>query len=123
MLNLNKKKFRSIVNSTNAEVSIDTVFNYYQDGRIVWADYSGGSILKGSLIATMDDEGNLSMKYHHLNTKFQLMAGQCRSTPEILSDGRIRFYEKWKWTSGDFSTGESIVEELKGISRKSSSGN
>jgi hypothetical protein len=41
------------------------------------------------------------------------MTGVCRSTAEILSDGRIRLLEKWQWTSGDFSEGESVVEEIK----------
>jgi hypothetical protein len=40
------------------------------------------------------------------------MTGICRSTPEILPDGRIRLHEKWQWTSGDRSSGESIVEEI-----------
>lgn len=111
MINLNNKIFTSIENTSNGEVSGNTVFNYYQNGNHVWADYSGGSVVRGHLIATMDNNGNLNMRYHHINDKNQLMTGTCKSKPEILPDGRIRFYEKWKWTSGDFSTGESIVEE------------
>ncbi|MCK9211522.1 MAG: hypothetical protein M0P61_11855 [Ignavibacteriaceae bacterium] len=60
----------------------------------------------------MDDEGILSMEYHHINKKFEIMTGECQSISEILPDGRIRFYEDWKWTSGDFSSGESISEEM-----------
>jgi hypothetical protein len=41
------------------------------------------------------------------------MTGKCFSKPEIIDDGRIRLHEKWQWTSGDFSQGESIVEEIK----------
>lgn len=113
MINLNGKKFHSLENSDNGEVSGKTTFNYYQEGSIVWADYSGGSITKGHLIANMDESGNLDMRYHHVNRDNQLMTGVCTSKPEILEDGRIRFYEKWKWTSGDCSSGESIVEEVK----------
>ncbi len=54
------------------------------------------------------------MRYQHLNQKGELMTGKCFSTPETLSDGRIRLREKWQWTSGDFSEGESIVEETDG---------
>jgi hypothetical protein len=43
------------------------------------------------------------------------MTGKCVSTPEITPDCKIRLYEKWKWTCGDFSSGESIIEEIKGI--------
>lgn len=40
------------------------------------------------------------------------MTGICRSTPEILEDGRIRLHEEWIWTSGDQSSGKSIIEEI-----------
>lgn len=112
MLNLNGKKFCSIENSGNGEVSGETIFNYFQDGKIVWADYSGGSIIKGNLIALMDDNGRLTMNYHHINKKYEIMTGECKSIPEKLPDGRIRFHEEWKWTVGDFSSGNSIVEEI-----------
>jgi hypothetical protein len=39
------------------------------------------------------------------------MTGICHSKPEILSNGKIRLYEEWKWTSGDKSGGKSILEE------------
>lgn len=112
MLNLDGKNFCSIENSENGEVSGETIFNYFQDGKIVWAVYSGGSIIKGNLIALMDDDGRLTMNYHHINKKYEILTGECKSIPEILPDGRIRFNEEWKWTSGDFSSGKSIVEEI-----------
>jgi len=40
------------------------------------------------------------------------MTGKCYSTPEVLVDGRIRLHEMWEWTSGDYSKGQSIVEEI-----------
>ncbi|WP_313187142.1 hypothetical protein [Sphingobacterium siyangense] len=52
------------------------------------------------------------MRYHHINTAGEIMTGLCRSTPEILKDGRIRLHEEWKWTSGDQSSGKSIIEEI-----------
>ncbi len=113
MINLNNKKFSSVDTSDNGEVSGATMFSYYQEGDVVWADYSGGSIKKGHLIATMNGTGKLDMRYHHVNVQGKLMTGECISTPEILPDGRIRFYESWRWTSGDLSAGESIVEEVK----------
>jgi len=42
------------------------------------------------------------------------MTGICRSTPQTLADGRIRLHEKWQWTCGDLSLGESVVEEIRG---------
>ena len=111
-INYNNKKFRSVENSTTGEVGDETVFHYHQSGNIVWAEYSGGAIAKGHLIAKCDSDCMLDMRYHHINTSGELMTGICRSMPEILSDGRIRLHEKWQWTSGDHSSGESIVEEI-----------
>ncbi len=113
MINLNNKTFTSLENTENGEVTGKTRFTYHQDKNLVWAEYSGGSIVKGNLIATMDRDGKLDMRYHHVNIDDKLMTGICLSTPEILPDGRVRFYEKWKWTVGDNSTGESIIEEEK----------
>lgn len=106
------RKFRSIQNSATGEVGRDTIFQYHQTGNIITAEYSGGDIVSGHLIAICDSEGLLDMRYHHINTNGELMTGVCRSTPEILPDGRIRLHEKWQWTSGDRSSGESIIEEI-----------
>jgi hypothetical protein len=112
-INYDNKKFTSIESSETGEVSSETIFHYRQRENIVWAEYSGGEIIFGTLIAKSDENGNLDMRYQHLNKKGELMTGKCLSTPEILEDGRIRLYEKWQWTSGDLSEGESIVEEIK----------
>ncbi|GAB3557572.1 n-acetylglutamate synthase [Spirosoma fluminis] len=106
------KLFRSVTNTANGEVSGDTLFHYHQEGQVVWADYKGGSIAKGFLIATVQPDNSLDMRYQHVNTQGELMTGRCQSTPELLPDGRIRLHERWQWTSGDGSSGQSIVEEV-----------
>lgn len=110
------KTFRSVTNTANGEVSGDTLFHYHQQGQIVWAEYSGGAIVRGFLIATVQDDTSLDMRYEHVNAQGELMTGRCHSTPEHLSDGRIRLHERWQWTSGDGSSGESIVEEVSALS-------
>ena len=52
------------------------------------------------------------MRYEHINFAGEIRTGLCLSRPEILPDGRIRLHEKWQWTSGDLSSGESIIEEI-----------
>lgn len=111
-ISYDNRKFSSVQNSETGEVSEVTVFYYRQIGSLVWAEYSGGEIVFGNLIAKVIENDCLEMRYQHLNKSGELMTGKCFSTPEILEDGRIRLYEKWQWTSGDFSTGESIVEEI-----------
>lgn len=112
MINYNHKKFRPADHSKNSETSAATVFEYFQEGSTIWAHYAGGSIAKGHLIGTVDNQGNIDMRYHHLNTDGELMTGTCVSTPEVLPSGKIRLHEKWQWTSGDHSEGSSVIEEI-----------
>lgn len=111
-INLDGRTFRSVSNTENGEVSTSTIFHYRQAGDVVTADYSGGSIVAGHLIARMLNDGRLDMRYHHLNDKGELMLGTCLSTPERLADGRLRFKEEWRWLSGDLSSGSSEIEEV-----------
>lgn len=113
-INYDGRKFRSVSNSGSGEVGEETVFHYHQAGDLVWAEYAGGEIVRGQLIAMCDADGVLDMRYQHFNVKGELMAGECNSIPELLADGRLRLYEEWRWTSGDKSEGESVIEEITG---------
>ena len=110
--NLDGKVFRSISNTDNGDVGAETLFHYRQTADIVTADYDGGSIVVGHLIAKMLPDGRLDMRYHHLNEKGEFMLGTCLSTPDRLPDGRLRFREEWQWLSGDLSSGSSAIEEV-----------
>lgn len=112
--NLDGKIFVSASNTENGDVKVDTLFYYRQKGNIVSAEYRGGSIVRGQLLAQVLDNGQLDMRYHHLNNKGEFMLGKCLSTPEVLPDGRLRFKESWQWLSGDMSSGYSEIEEIKG---------
>ncbi len=111
-INYDKRIFKSVANSETGEVTSETTFYYHQKDNYVWAEYSGGEILFGNLIAQVFEDYSLEMRFQHLNKQGELMTGKCASTPEILPNGKIRLYEKWQWTSGDLSCGESIVEEI-----------
>ncbi|HLM01018.1 MAG TPA: hypothetical protein VK400_08165 [Pyrinomonadaceae bacterium] len=111
-INYDNRTFKSVANSASGEVSAATTFYYHQKNDLVWAEYAGGEIVFGSLIAKVLPGAALEMRYQHLNKQGELMTGKCLSKPEILPDGRLRLHEKWQWTSGDFSGGESVVEEI-----------
>ncbi len=106
------RTFRSVSSSANGEVSADTLFHYQQTDEVVMASYAGGTIRHGMLLARADCFGNLDMRYQHLNQDGQLLTGTCQTVPEVLPDGRLRLHETWQWTSGDFSRGESVLEEI-----------
>lgn len=106
------RRFRSVENSFTGEVGPETVFDYHQEDGVVWATYEGGAVRFGTLVATADDGGRLDARYQHVNGAGELMTGECRTMPEKLPDGRLRLHEEWRWTSGDRSSGTSVVEEI-----------
>lgn len=111
-MNYNNKKFRPVENSENGETTVETIFEYKQNGNILSSEYSGGQIISGHLIGLVDANGTIEMRYHQVNTKGELMTGICSSKPELLANGKIRLYEEWQWTSGNKSKGKSILEEI-----------
>lgn len=111
-VNYHDRRFIARSGSANGEVDSATVFHYRQQDDVVWATYQGGAIRFGTLVAVADGQGRLEMRYQHVNARGELMTGECQSVPEVLADGRLRLHERWRWTSGDRSAGESVIEEI-----------
>jgi len=111
-MNYHNKKFRPLYNSDNGEVSSDMIFHYQQEGNIITCQYEGLHILKGHLIGKVSDDGVIDMRYHQINKQGELMTGTCTSTPEVGTNGKIKLYEEWQWTSGNKSKGSSVLEEI-----------
>lgn len=112
-INYNGKIFKTVKNTENGEVNQETIFHYYQRDDTVWAEYSGGGVVIGHLVALVDGHGCLDMRYHHINENNEIMTGICKSTPEFWDDGRLRIFEEWEWTCKDRSKGNSVIEEIK----------
>lgn len=111
-INYDGRKFIPRMNSENGEVSDQTVFSYHQNESLLWAEYSGGDILRGSLIGCVLDNGELEFVYHHMNQDMQVKTGKCHSVPTVKENGKIELSEQWEWTSGDYSKGESLLVEM-----------
>jgi hypothetical protein len=111
-INYNNRRFKPVSNSANGEVSNDMIFHYQQTDNILTCTYEGQHIASGQLIGLVDDKGCINMSYQQINAKGELMTGVCRSTPELMDNGKIRLHEQWQWTSGDQSKGESVLEEV-----------
>ncbi|AXI11097.1 n-acetylglutamate synthase [Oceanobacillus zhaokaii] len=111
-MNYNGRRFVSIENTENGEVSSKTIFDYIQEGKIISGTYSGGEIVKGILVGVIMEDSCLEFRYNHVNNKNEIRGRQCISTPEILPDGRVRLYENWKWLDSEATEGNSIIEEI-----------
>lgn len=111
-INYDGRKFIPKMNSENGEVGEQTNFTYHQNGNLLWAEYSGGDILKGSLIGSVLCNGELDFVYHHMNQNMQIKTGKCHSVPTVQENEKIELSEQWQWTSGDYSKGESLLVEV-----------
>jgi hypothetical protein len=112
-INYHGRKFRGISNTPNGQVSGDTIFHYTQSGNKLIATYTGGSILDGHMIGHVHEDNSLEFVYHHIDDAGVLKSGRCKSTAEILNDGRIRLHESWEWTNGGDGKGSSVIEEIR----------
>lgn len=108
----NGKCFIPRENTENGEVDGNTQFLYHQDDNILWADYSGGEIVRGHLVGTVAENGELDFYYQHINVQNQIRVGVCHSVPEVLENGKIKLSEKWQWLNGDKSEGSSLLIEV-----------
>ena len=110
MFNLNAKKFKAESSSSNGDVSSETLFEYRQNGQIIWGTYQGGTILFGALSGRI--EGNkLFFTYQHQTLNDDFKTGKCESI--ITFDGaKLSLNENWEWTYNDYAKGTSILIEL-----------
>ena len=95
-INFNNKTFSLVVNSENGQVNKETIFNYQQDGKLVTADYYGGSILYGKIIAILKDR-QLDMRYQCLTKQHELKAGKAIAEIEFTEQKKIRLKLTWEW--------------------------
>ena len=108
-IQLDGKCFTLMENSTSGEVNGETVFLYHQKDDIVWAEYQGGKILKGSLVGRIE-KLELNFSYQHLNTEKEIKTGKCKSIIQVMENSKLRLIESWQWSTGE--EGESIIQEI-----------
>jgi hypothetical protein len=92
------------------DVSVETVFDYAQDGDLIWARYAGGDIRLGHLAGTRRGD-TLDFRYAHVTVNGDTASGHCVSSVGRLADGRLSLHERWELDSRPGS-GESVLEEI-----------
>jgi hypothetical protein len=106
---LEGRTFRTVGTDAEGEATAETVFEYHEEGGVVWARYSGGSVRLGYLVGlrTADE---MDFRYSQLSATGETANGHCHTTISQLPDGRIRFMEDWTWESKPGS-GINVTEE------------
>lgn len=108
-ISLEGRKFRAHQAGPGV-VDEQTLFEYHQEGSLVWARYAGGHIQLGFLVGTRDQD-ELSFRYSQLHTDGETANGHCSSHLHLLDDGRLHLIEMWTWESRPGS-GRSYAEEV-----------
>ena len=110
-INFNNKTFLLVENSENGKVNSETIFKYQQNGNLVTADYSGGTIKYGKIIANLV-ENKLHMLYQCITNNNELKAGKAIANISINAHDKIKLTLNWEWLNEPFEKGTSIYIEM-----------
>lgn len=86
---------------------------YHQSGDLLWGEFTGGDARRGTLSGLCDGDGRLEFAYSVVLTDGAVVSGRCRSTPEVLADGRIRLAEQWERFGPHAASGRGWLEEIR----------
>ncbi|HEX8081937.1 MAG TPA: hypothetical protein VF557_17125 [Jatrophihabitans sp.] len=108
MIDYDGRRFSPVTESSGPA----PVAQYHQQQDLIWGEFSGGEVRRGSLAGTCDAEGVVQFAYCMVLTSGEAVTGLCRSIPQVLADGRIRLTEYWERFGSGASNGVSTLEEL-----------
>lgn len=109
-MNLDNIKMNVIETSANGIVNESTIFTFSQTDNFISATYSGGQILKGYLVGTLN-QNKISFSYCQLQTDGKMDHGQSECDI-LIENGKIRLVEHFTWASRNGETGINIFQEL-----------
>ena len=104
--NFHNKTFSLLDNSQNGKAGSETIFQYQQNGNLVTADYSGGDIKYGKIIADLRGD-RLHMLYQCMTIENELKAGKAIADISLTENGKIKLNLHWEWLDGSGKKGTS----------------
>jgi hypothetical protein len=107
MINYDGRRFREAGKPDGSTAT------YRQSGDLLWAEFSGGAVRRGSLCGRCAPDGQLEFGYTMVLSSGEVVCGRCRSTPSMLPDGRIHLVEQWERYGSGGSSGTSELEEVR----------
>lgn len=110
--NLNNKKFHLVQNSSSGQVDQRTEFHFKQEDDLVSAEYFGGSIQLGKILATFRKNDLLDMRYHCITTDDEFKCGKALAKVSLNEQGKICLDLDWEWIGDEQTQGRSAYVEL-----------
>jgi hypothetical protein len=105
-INYDGRRFR------RAGVSDGVTASYRQDGDLVWADFSGGPVLRGTLSGLRDQGDALHFAYTMVLASGEIISGHCVNTPQRGADGLLVLREEWERYGAHAARGTDYLEEV-----------
>jgi hypothetical protein len=109
MINYDRRRFRSADADPDGQAP---VAEYRQDGNVIWAEFAGGEVRRGTLVGTCGPDGTLDFAYSQVNHDGSVVSGFSHAVPEELPDGRIRLHETWERYGANGRRGTGMLEEV-----------
>lgn len=88
------------------------VARYHQENDLVWADFAGGPVRRGSVAGVCGPDGTLRLAYTMVLAGGEVIAGHSVNTPERGSDGGLLLREEWERYGPHAETGTSYLSEV-----------
>lgn len=104
--NFNSKTFTLVENSEEGSATSKTIFEYKQQGNLVTADYHGGGITYGKIVAKLEND-ILHMLYQCLTDEGELKAGKATALISLNKKNKIKLKLNWKWLGDTTQNGVS----------------
>ena len=109
MINYDGRRFRAVHDDPGREASSAV---YRQQGDLLWAEFAGGEVRRGSLTGTCAEDGTITFGYTMVLAGGAIITGRSVNTPEVLADGRIRLHERWERFGAHAEVGTSTLLEV-----------
>jgi hypothetical protein len=108
--NLNNKQFVTTDNEYGLSSS-DTVFHYFQSGKIITGDYRGGEIAEGRFVGRFTTPDRIELLFQCITKTSELLAGMSSGQISTGTDGKLSLAFNWQWLHGDTGGGASSYVE------------
>jgi len=102
--NFNNKTFALLENSKNGKVNTETIFKYKQNSNLITADYFGGTIKYGKIIAHLRNN-KLDMLYQCITTENELKAGKAIANISLTKENKLKLKLNWEWLRNNNESG------------------
>lgn len=87
---------------------------YHQEDDLVWADFTGGPVRRGTVNGICGPDGTLRFAYTMVLDGGDVIAGSSVNTPEFDADGGLLLREEWERYGPHAETGVSYLAEATG---------